>query len=129
MATEHFSGTKLIVGDVDRAGRFYQSVCGLIEEQRIDTVLAGRAIIEIIFRPTAPDGATLILLSFLDTPKPPAGGAVLMMYTTDLKAFVQRAKEAGGSMFLDIVSYPEYGLQTAYVKDLDGHFIQAIEKI
>jgi hypothetical protein len=55
------------------------------------------AISEIMFDTTAPGGASVVLLSFLDTPKPSGGEVILGFVTADVHAFVARARTAGGN--------------------------------
>jgi lactoylglutathione lyase len=129
MATDHFFSTKLLVGNLEKSALFYQSVCGLSEERRVDATIFGREVSEIIYRATSPGGAKFVLLAFLDTPEPAPGDVVLVFNTIDLKAFIQRAQDAGGSVVQDIETLAEHGIKVAFIKDMEGHLIEAIERL
>jgi catechol 2,3-dioxygenase-like lactoylglutathione lyase family enzyme len=129
LTNDHFSFTKLVVGDLERCADFYKEVCGLTELARVNASIAGRAISEIMFHPTADGGSTFVLLSFLDTPKPAAGELILGFVTPDLAAFVARARAAGGTVVQDIVTQPEHGVKVAFVTDIEGHLIEVVEML
>jgi predicted enzyme related to lactoylglutathione lyase len=124
---DSFSFTKLIVGDLDKAAAFYKTVCGLTEQARVSDVLAGRAIAEIIFAPTSPGGASFILLTYPDTPRPASSEVVLGFATPDVDAFVERVRAAGGTVFDQPASRPEHGVRVAIVKDIEGHLIEVVQ--
>jgi catechol 2,3-dioxygenase-like lactoylglutathione lyase family enzyme len=124
---DHFGFTKLVVGDLDKSAAFYKSVCGLVEQRRVESQINGRSIREILFNATAPNAGTFVLLSFLDSPKPAAGETILGFMTPDLSAFVERARAAGGSVAQDIKTAPEHGVKVAFVRDVEGHLIEVVE--
>jgi lactoylglutathione lyase len=129
MAADLFIITKLIVGNLEKSAQFYQSVCGLSEEKRIDAAIFGREVTEIIYGATSPGGGKFVLLAFLDTPEPAPGDVVLVFNTTDLKAFIQRVQDAGGSVVQDIETLADHGIKVAFVKDVEGHLIEVIERL
>jgi catechol 2,3-dioxygenase-like lactoylglutathione lyase family enzyme len=129
MSSDTFTFTKLIVGDLERSAAFYKSVCGLTEQTRIDATVDGRAITEIILAGAPSSPATLILFAFHDTPNPAVGDSILGFDTPDLAAFIGRAREAGGSLMQDIQALPEHGLKFAFVRDNEGHLIEALQRL
>ena len=129
MAKDHFGFAKLVVGDLEKSATFYRTVCGLTEQARIESEIGGRAISEIMFNPTGSGGATFVLLSFHDTPEPAAGELILGFITPDVRAFVDRARAAGGSVVQEAVARPEHGVKVAFVKDIEGHLIEVVERL
>lgn len=125
----HFGFSKLVVGDLERSAAFYREVCGLVESGRYDAEIGGRAIREILFRPTDKGGGTLVLLAYLDDPKPGAGEAILGFSTPDLDAFTRRASAAGGSVFQAARTIDELKLRVAFVRDPEGHLLEVVQPL
>ena len=128
MSQGAFIFTKLIVGDLERSVAFYRDLVGLTEQQRIEANIDGRAITEIILGAEGAGPATLILFMYHDTPKPPAGESILGFDTKDIAAFVARAVAAGGSLMQGVTDLPDARLKFAFVRDNEGHMIEAIER-
>jgi len=124
---DNFNFTKLVVADLEKSASFYKSVCGLTEQARVTSQIAGRAISEILFNPVAPGGATFVLLTFPDTPAPAAGELILGFVTSDIAAFLDRTRAAGGSVAQAIESRPEHGVKVAFVRDIEGHLIEVVQ--
>jgi predicted enzyme related to lactoylglutathione lyase len=118
-----------VVGDLEKSATFYKSVCQLSELNRVDATIDGRAISEIMFNATAPGGASFVLLSFLDAPEPSAGEAILGFTTSDIHAFVARARAAGGSVVEEAKDMPEHGVRVAFVNDIEGHLIEVVQML
>lgn len=127
MSNDFFGFTKLIVGDLERSAAFYRDVCELTEDRRISEVIGGRAMSEIILTSPSPKAASLVLLSFLDSPKPAAGDSILGFFTNDLEGFVERACKAGGSVMQPIVAMQQHNLRVAFIRDNEGHLIEVVE--
>ena len=125
----HFGFSKLVVGDLERSAAFYREVCGLVESARFDAEIGGRAIREILFRPTDKGGGTLVLLTYLDDPKPGAGEAILGFSTPDVDAFVARALAAGGSVFQAAKAIDELKVRVALVRDAEGHLLEVVQPL
>ncbi len=125
----HFGFTKLVVGDLEQSAEFYQEVCGIRELGRVDAEIEGRPIREIMFHPTQAGGATLVLLCFVGAPKPAAGELILGFTTPDLAAFVERVKQAGGSIAQEIKTLEEMKIQVAFVRDPEGHLIEVVQQL
>ena len=128
MALGAFSFTKLIVGDLERSAAFYRDVCGLTEQQRIEGAVNGRAITEIILGDGTAGGGTLLLFAFHDTPTPAPGDSILGFDTDDIAAFVERAKKAGGVVEQDVTHLPDMGLRFAFLRDNEGHIVEALQR-
>ena len=126
-ADAQFSFSKLLVDDLEKTAAFYKSVCGLVEQQRVDATIAGKPISEITFLPTYPGGGSLTLLKFLGAPKPHNDEMILGFTTSDLEAFVDRAKAAGGRVADPIRAMPEHRLRVAFVQDVEGHLIEVVQ--
>jgi lactoylglutathione lyase len=126
-ADAHFSFTKLLVDDLEKTAAFYASVCGLVEQQRVDATIEGRPIREITFLPTTPGGSSLTLLEFVGAPKPEDDELILGFTTSDLEAFVDRVQAAGGRVTDPIRAMPEHRLRVAFVRDVEGHLIEVVQ--
>lgn len=124
---DHFSFTKLLVKDLESTATFYKEVCGLTELARVESVIAGRPIKEIMFNATGEGAATFVLLTFTDTQQASSDEVILGFMTTDLPAFVERVKRAGGSVAEDIRVEAEHGVKVAFVHDIEGHLLEVIE--
>lgn len=127
MRQDHFSFTKLVVGDLEKCATFYKAVCGLQELARVDARIAGRDIREIMFNPTGEGAATFVLLSFVDTPRPAGDEVILGFITQDLEAFVARARAAGGSVYQEITTEADHGVRVAFVRDVEGHLMEVVQ--
>jgi len=124
-----FGFSKLVVADLERCGAFYQTACGLVESGRYEAEIAGRAIREILYRPTSPGGATLVLLAYLDTREPAAGEAILGFQTPDLDAFIERACAAGGSLLQAPKTIDELKVRVGFVRDPEGHLLEVVQTL
>ncbi len=129
MSGATFGFTKLVVGDLEKSAAFYKSVCGVVEQARVDDVLVGRPISEILFNPGTPGGATFVLFSFRDTPAPAKSEVILGFMTPDLDAFLGRARAAGGTVVENLGSRPEHGVRVAVVADIEGHLIEVVQML
>ncbi len=123
----HFGFTKLIVGDLDKSAAFYEAACQLVRQTRIDTESAGRKLSEILYQPTAPGGATFVLIHYYDSPKPTTGELVLGFNTGDIDAFVARAAAAGGTIERAPYAIAEMKIRVAFVRDVEGHVIEVVQ--
>ena len=122
-----FNFTKLLVDDLERTADFYKTVCGLTEQQRVQSSITGRAISEIIFNPPYQGAATFVLLKFVDAPKPTNDEVILGFITDDVDAFMQRAEAAGGKVQTAPVAQPEHGVKVGFCTDVEGHLIEVVE--
>ena len=126
-APAHFGCTKLIVADLEKACAFYKSVFGLTEHNRVNAAIEGRPIGEIMFKPTAPGGATFVLLAYTDTQTPALSEAITLFITPDLAGLLQQVPGAGGRIVDAMRDMPEHGVKVAFVRDVEGHLIEVVE--
>ena len=125
----HFGFTKLVVKDLAASDAFYTKVCGLTHLGRVQAVIAGREIDEIMYNATGTGAATFVLLTYTDMQKPSSEEVILGFQTADIVAFVERVKAAGGAVSQEITSMPEHGVKVAFVTDNEGHLIEVVEML
>ena len=121
--------TKLIVEDIERASKFYQAVCGLVEEGQGESRIAGRPIREIYFKREPAGNGSFTLTKFLDAPRPRTQALILGFMVEDIEAFMQRAIAAGAEVVEAISTRHEYGVKVAFVSDLEGNLIEVAQLI
>jgi predicted enzyme related to lactoylglutathione lyase len=126
-APAHFSCTKLVVADLEKACAFYKSVFGLTEHNRVNAAIEGRPISEIMFHPTAPGGATFVLLAYTDTTAPASSEAITLFITPDLAALLEKVQAAGGTIVDAMRDMPQHGVKVAFVRDVEGHLIEVVQ--
>jgi predicted enzyme related to lactoylglutathione lyase len=125
----HFSCTKLVVADLEKAHAFYTSVFGLVETARVKAAIEGRPISEIMFHPTAPGGSTFVLLTYPDTPTPALGEAITLFIVPDLAALPEKVRAAGGRIVEAARDMPEHGVKVVFARDNEGHLIEIVEML
>lgn len=124
-----FMFTKLLVHDLDKAASFYASVIGLVEMHRLEAVIGGRPVSEIVYMPTHTGGPLFILARFHDTVSPPGGETILGFPTDDLDALLERATNAGGQIVEAAHDVPEAGMRVAFVADGEGHLLEITQML
>ena len=127
VSSEHFGFTKLLVVDLEKSAQFYRDVFGLKETIRIQSEIAGRALEEILFNPTADGAATFVLLKFVDATVPSANELILGFLTSDIDALIARATTAGASVVREALDYPHLSVKVAFITDLEGHLIEVVQ--
>ena len=125
----HFSCTKLIVADLEKAHAFYTSVFGLVETARVDAAIERRQISEIMFQPTAPGGSTFVLLTYADTKKPALSEAITLFIVPDLAALPDKVYAAGGRIVEEARDMPEHGVRVVFARDNEGHLIEIVQML
>jgi len=121
----NFMFTKLQVKDLEAAVSFYTAVVGLVEMNRVEAAIAGRAVSEVVFMPTYEGGPMFILAQFHDTTAPAANELILGFATQDIAGFIARAEQAGGKVIEPAREVPGTGgMQVAFVADPEGHVLQ-----
>lgn len=123
----HFGFTKLLVQDLEKSAQFYADVCGLTELARVDAVIAGRPICEIMFNTTGSGAAMFVLLKFMDDEGSTGKDVILGFQTDDVAAFVQRAVDAGGKIVDPVQDNPAHGVKVGFVSDPEGHLIEVVQ--
>lgn len=126
-APAHFSCTKLVVADLEKACAFYKSVFGLTEQNRVNAAIEGRPISEIMFNPTAPGGANFVLLAYTDTLTPALSESIVLFITPNLAGLLEKVRIAGGQVVDEMRDMPEHGVKVAFVRDVEGHLIEVVQ--
>lgn len=124
-----FMFTKLIVADIDAVSAFYASVVGLVEMQRVEAVIDGRAVTEVVYMPTSPGGAMFILARFHDAATPATSELIMGFASQDLDGFVARATAAGGKVIEVPREILGAGMRVAFVADPEGHVLQVTQML
>ena len=125
-----FMFTKLLVKDLAGAVSFFTSVIGLVEMNRVEAVITGRPVSEVVFMPTYEGGPMFILAQFHDTAAPAANELILGFATRDLAALIARAEQAGGRVLEPAREVPGMGgMQVALIADPEGHVIQLSQTV
>ena len=124
-----FMFTKLIVADLDAATAFYASVVGLVEMQRVEAVIDGRAVTEVAYMPTCPGGPMFVLARFHDAPAPATSELIMGFVAQDLDGFVTRATACGGTLIEAPREIPGAGMRVAFVADTEGHILQVTQML
>lgn len=124
-----FMFTKLIVRDLDAATAFYAAVVGLVEMARVEAVIDGRAVTEVVYMPTYPGGPMFILARFHDVVTPATAELIMGFATQDLEGFVARAKQSGGNVIEAPRDIPGAGMRVAFVADTEGHVLQVTQML
>ena len=124
---EHFAFTKLVVADLDASAAFYAGVFGLREQYRVKDDIGGRSMQEILFEPTAPGGATFVLLHFDDPPEPPVGSVLGGFVTDEIDDVFARAVATGATVVDPVHDAPEHGVRVGFLADPDGHLLEVCE--
>lgn len=125
---EHFGFTKLVVADLERTGAFYRAVFGVEELARVSSDIGGRRIDEVMYKETAPGGATFVLLRFDDLASPATDGVIPGFITTDIEALVERAVAAGGAVVRAPREEPGHRVIVAFVTDVDGRLVEVVQR-
>ncbi|MDD3797984.1 MAG: VOC family protein [Novosphingobium sp.] len=123
-----FSFTKLVVGDLDAAAKFYGEVIGLKEITRTTATSSEYAQDEVIMSASGRnDGPMLLLVKYLKKPAPPTGGAWTGFIVDDLDARVATALAAGGKELVPAFHQEENRLSAAIIADPEGHVIELVQ--
>jgi predicted enzyme related to lactoylglutathione lyase len=123
-----FSFTKLVVGDLEKMAAFYAQVFELRQLTRVrDAIVADRIEELILGSAAAVAPGALILLKYVDKPRPALGELILGFTTRDLPALLDRVRAAGGSVHADIRDFPDMKIRVAFVTDPEGHLIELVE--
>ncbi|MGW9131907.1 VOC family protein [Streptomyces sp. NPDC055681] len=124
-----FHFTKILVTDPEAQFAFYSSVLGMAEKYRVRNGEGDNALEEIIMTPAGGGDPTLVLLHYLNRPKPTPGEAVLGFSVPDLEATVRQAVAAGGTVAVPPKAMPEFGISVAFVLDPEGHRLELIQPL
>jgi len=122
--------TKLVVGDVAAAERFYRTL-GL---QLVSRNLGGEDVVrqeQCWLSATGDASAHILILSrFVELPPPPRptypGEVWLTFMVSDVDAVCEAAQANGGAVFRAPQDRPEHSVRAAVVSDPEGHFIELV---
>ncbi|WP_413098249.1 VOC family protein [Streptomyces sp. Inha503] len=123
----HFS--KILVTDTESQFAFYSSVLGMAEKYRFRHGEGDDTLEEIIMTSAGGGDPTLVLLHYLNRPKPAPGEAVLGFSVPDLEDTVRRAVEAGGTVAQPPVGVTEFAIKVAFVLDPEGHRLELVQSL
>ena len=123
----HFS--KILVTDTEAQFAFYSSVLGMAEKYRFSHGEGDDELEEIIMTSAAGGDPSLVLLHYVNRPKPTTGEAVLGFSVPDLDDTVSRAVEAGGSLAAPPVDVTEFKIKVAFVLDPEGHRLELVQSL
>lgn len=126
-----FSFTKIIVGDLAAAERFYTQLFGL-EVVGYINLGEGEALMNEVILKTAgaqPPAPNFILVSYPNRNCPATGEATTGFVVDDLHATLAAATAAGATIELGATEVSEHGLQMAYILDPQGHRIELLQML
>jgi predicted enzyme related to lactoylglutathione lyase len=125
------SFTKAIVADLPAMASFYKTVFGLKEVMRVQDVIAGQPIDEIILSPTGEmmPGSSFVLLKFVDQPAPASSDSILGFIAPDLDELLRRLQAAGGTVAQEVRTMPELGIRVAFAKDPEGRLLELVQML
>ncbi len=119
--------SKIFVHDLDAMAAFYEAVFGLVQFNRHQDEMLGRAIDEISYQSTYAGGGSLTLIKYMDSTGPIVGESVQGFTTTDIKALAARARAAGGTIPEPIRRIDAFGLHVVFVLDPEGHLNEVVQ--
>lgn len=126
----NFQYHKLIVNDLEKSSDYYEKVFGIEKLLHVDENLGGRSVTEVVYKGRGASPALpFMLVKFHDATHPVVGEVVLTYVTDDLAALLDRVRAAGGTIVQDIRTREEHGVATAFVRDLEGHFMEIIHPL
>ena len=129
MAAKAFAFTKLIVGDIEQAERFYCSTLGFTRTATIEAGEGEGQLREFILSLGDQRGPQLILIQYLNRPTPAPGESVLGFMVDDVPTSVDTMIAAGAKVVVPVTEVPEHGLKLAYVSDPQGHLIEILQPL
>jgi predicted enzyme related to lactoylglutathione lyase len=120
-----FVATGIVVRDLDVAQRFYESVLGLKETNRVrvDTLRMDEVILA-----TPGGGAALVLMRYDDGRAHVEVGQKLVFAVASPAAVADAAVEAGGKVVFPPTHMPDFGATIGFVEDPDGHAIEILDR-
>lgn len=122
-----FNFTKLLVADLEKSAAFYEAVFKLKQQFQVEDAIEGRKIREIMYQPTHDGGATIVLLSFEDSPVPSVGETITGFTVTDLDQVLADVVAHGGRISDPIREMPEMGIRVAFARDPEEHLIEIVQ--
>ena len=129
MASTGFSFTKIVVGDIDAAERFYTDVMGMKRVLRFQTGEGEFELDEVIMSSSGAyeGGHNLIVIRYLNQPAPTPGEGIFGFTVKDVDATITAVLAAGGTLHRPVRHLAEHGIKVAFVKDPEGHMLELVE--
>lgn len=118
--------TKLVVKDLDRCAEFYREVCELKELLRLDSVMNHRPMSEVMFQFQDGNTTPLVIMKYLDDSEPTHGQAVIVIFTDDLDAFIDRVERFGGRVDERREDFKN-DARIAFWFDLEGNVVETVQ--
>jgi len=108
---------------------FYGQVFELEPITRVRDAIGAEAIDEIILGASgALSPGALILLRYVDRPRPQSGEVILGFTSRDLPALLDRVRAAGGGIHSGIRDFPDMKVRVAFATDPEDHLIEIVER-
>lgn len=89
---------KLVVKDLEKSGAFYRAVFQARQAMRLTSSMDRRPMEEILLERANGELLPLVLIKFLDGSSPTHTQAVIVNFTDDIDAFLQRVERGGGRL-------------------------------
>lgn len=122
--------TKLVVGDVEAAARFYEAIGLKLIAHNVGGEGAHKQKQAWLSVSGDMSSHLLVLAQFLElaAPSPPSypGEAWLTLNVEDADAFIGLVTRAGGSVVRAAENQPDHGVRAAIVSDNEGHIIEIV---
>ena len=125
----HYACNKLIAADLEKVAEFYKSVFGLVEQARVRAHIEGRGVSEILFEPTAPGGATFVLMAYTEGPPPAFSESINLFIVPDVDGQLDKLRAVGGRVTQDAADMPQHGVRVAFARDVEGHLIEIVQPL
>jgi lactoylglutathione lyase len=131
MSVTAFDFTKILVGDLAAAERFYVGALRFTVVTRLAHGDGERALEEVILLPAGAERTStqLVIKRYVNRPAPAPGEAILGFHVDDIEATIAAALAYGGSIDHPPVDVPDHALRVAYVKDHEGHLIELLQSV
>ena len=120
-----FAASGIVVRDLDVAQRFYESVLGMKETNRVRVDSMGMD--EVILAPPGGGGA-IVLMRYDDGRSHVEVGQKLVFAVPSPAAVADAAVSAGGKVLFPPTHLPDFGATIAFVQDPDGHSIEVLDR-
>jgi catechol 2,3-dioxygenase-like lactoylglutathione lyase family enzyme len=126
-----FAFTKIVVGDLDAAERYYGATLGLTRVAYIEFGEGTNALQEVILAvPDSPTNwARLNLIHFPNRPVPAPGETVIGFMVDDVEKTAVAMTQAGGRITVPVRELTDYRMKLAYVADPEGQIVEILQTL